>query len=288
MKNFKYLDDLIHSEANEIQLATDIALDDGEEMEYAEGIRLDGDGLVIDGRGHSIDACRKATIFCNFSNVTLKNIVLKNGLRAIYNFKGVLNISDSILQSNLSEISGGAIYNYWGEVNISNSKLLRNVSECHGGAIFNFNGFVNLSGCELSDNTAKTDGGVIFNGSELDIADCRFKDNSCEGSGGAIYDNRGEINIKNSEFSCNSSKGVFGGGAIHKNRGILNVSDCVLAGNVACNDGGAIFAIDCEVILENSRVCNNSSSGREVYTKIMQDLVLKDCDFENNLPGDDL
>ena len=58
--NFKDLDDLIHkSDAKEIVLDSDIVLDDGEESEYLEGIKLDIDDLVINGNGHLIDACGK-------------------------------------------------------------------------------------------------------------------------------------------------------------------------------------------------------------------------------------
>ena len=286
MADFRFLDDLIHSEAKEIVLDCDIVLGDGEEQDYPEGIRLDVGDLIIDGCGHTIDARSKALIFYNTSNVTLKNITLKNGLRAIYNFRGNLNISNSALLENASEVTGGAIYNYWGEVDISNSRLLCNSSGCHGGAIFNFNGDVNVSGSEFSQNHAESDGGAIFNGSRLNIIDCLFDGNVSNGSGGAIYDNRGEINITDSRFLANSSHGTFGGGAIHKNRGILNISGSELSGNSAKSDGGAIFAIDCEMSLEGSKISNNTSSQACVYTKIMQNLVMDGCEFENNLPDD--
>lgn len=285
MKNFKYLDDLIHSGAKEIELTSDIVLNQDEESEYLNGIKLDVD-VIINGNGHFIDACSKALIFHNSSNVVLKNIVLKNGIGAIYNFRGTLSISDSTLMSNVAEVTGGAIYNYWGKVNISNSKLLQNVSGCHGGAIFNFNGDVNILESEFADNLAESDGGAIFNGSKLNIEGCIFKSNASNGSGGAIYDNRGEININDSQLLNNLSKGLFGGGAIHKNRGSLNISDSTLSGNLAENDGGAIFAIDCELALERTVVSNNTSCSGAVYTQIMQDLTLRDCDFENNQPGD--
>ena len=63
-KNFKYLDDLIHSGVKEIVLDSDIVLSDSEESEYEGGIKLDVDDLTIDGNGHTIDAQGKARIFC--------------------------------------------------------------------------------------------------------------------------------------------------------------------------------------------------------------------------------
>ena len=74
-KNFKYLDDLIHSGVKEIILDSNIVLSNDEASEYLEGINLDVDDLVIDGNGHSIDACGKTRIFHSTSkNITIKNI----------------------------------------------------------------------------------------------------------------------------------------------------------------------------------------------------------------------
>ena len=79
-QNFKYLDDLIHSDTEEIILDCDIVLEGMEEYSYYEGISLDVDDLVIDGHGHYIDACKKTRIFnCTASNITIRNITLKNG-----------------------------------------------------------------------------------------------------------------------------------------------------------------------------------------------------------------
>lgn len=284
--NFKYLDDLIHNGTKEIVLTSDIVLDDEEVSKYLDGIKLDVDGLTIDGDGHSIDACGKALIFYNTSRVTIKNITLRNGLGAIYNFRGVLNILNSALQANRAEVTGGAIYNYWGEVNILNSKFSQNSSDCHGGAIFNFNGVMNIVRSEFAYNEAKIDGGAIFNGSKLNIDECIFCANIANGSGGAVYDNRGEISIKDSRLSGNRSNGVFGGGAIHKNRGVLNINDSDFSSNSADCDGAAIFAIDCEMFLEKSTFRSNVSSGAAVHAKDINDLILKDCDFKNNLASD--
>lgn len=72
-KNFKYLDELVHSGAKEIVLDSDIALGVDEWSKYEEGIRLNVDGLAIDGNGHTIDAKEKTRIFhCTGKNIALK------------------------------------------------------------------------------------------------------------------------------------------------------------------------------------------------------------------------
>ena len=84
---------------------SDIGLDILEEFEYKDGIKLDVDGLVIGGNGHTIDAKGKTRIFyCTGKNITIKNITLKNGHAeyggAIYNRDGKLTVSESTLTEN--------------------------------------------------------------------------------------------------------------------------------------------------------------------------------------------
>ena len=97
--NFRDLDELIHSGAKEIILNSDVVLSDGEKPDYVEGIKIDVDGLVINGNGHVIDASEKVRIFCcSASNVKIENITLKNGFAensggAIIN-SGILSIAE--------------------------------------------------------------------------------------------------------------------------------------------------------------------------------------------------
>lgn len=82
------------------------------------GIKLDVDDLAIDGNGHAIDARGLTRIFyCTGQNVTIKNIILKNGFAKEYggaiNNHGELTITKSTLNNNTSRTSGGAVYNYF-------------------------------------------------------------------------------------------------------------------------------------------------------------------------------
>ena len=75
-KNFKYLDELIHSESKEIVLDSDIVLGDEEESEdlYFQGVRLDLDDLIIGGNGFTINAKKNARIFSCTGKDIIKNI----------------------------------------------------------------------------------------------------------------------------------------------------------------------------------------------------------------------
>ena len=46
-RNFKYLDDLIHSNTKNISLTYDTLLDDEEELNYIDGIKLDVDDVDL-------------------------------------------------------------------------------------------------------------------------------------------------------------------------------------------------------------------------------------------------
>lgn len=129
VNNFKFFDDLIHSESENIVLTSDIILDEDEEDQYSRGIEIDLNDLTIDGNGHTIDAMGKARIFeCIWRNILIKNIALNNGLAidggAIYN-KGNLKIMSSKISRNKSLNNGGAIYNDNGRISIKNTFLSR-------------------------------------------------------------------------------------------------------------------------------------------------------------------
>lgn len=207
-KNFKYLDDLIHSGTKEIVLDSDIVLDDGEESEdlFFNGIKLDVDGLIIDGNGHIIDGKEKARIFsCTGKNITIKNITLKNGTHlsailnrgiltvinslftnnrgyggAIWNFEDAfLTIIDSTFANNITVRRGGGVYNCEGTLTIINSVFTGNYANHVGGAVCNFDGMVDITKSTFTDNSAGRHGEAIFctKDGEVNLKDCTFEDN---------------------------------------------------------------------------------------------------------------
>ena len=178
-------------------------------------VGLSADDLVINGNGHTIDACGETQLlYSHGNNVTLKNITLKNGY---------------------SEKSGGAIFND-GVLQLVNCRLENNISRFDGGAIDN-NGYVMISGSEFSNN--KTMGNIIKNDGILDIYGSNFKDNlsrhiisnhegknlylfNCEFSDNctvdAIIQNDGKsmtadgITFKNNSFKRDSAIGICNNG----------------------------------------------------------------------------
>ena len=117
-KNFRFLDDLIHSGKRNICLGSDIRLDDDEKYEHVHGIEIDVDDLVIEGMGHFIDARHFGRIFSiTGRNITIKNVVFQNG----YSFsRSKDEETDGVYRNPILPTGyGGAIYNR-GEVTLIN------------------------------------------------------------------------------------------------------------------------------------------------------------------------
>lgn len=172
--NFKELDKLIHSRKNRITLTSDVVLEDGEELIYKNGIEIDVDGLIIDGKGHTIDARDKARIF----NVRAKlqiiivNVVFKNGLHregggAICSFSKFLTLGNCTFNHNTSN-EGGAIYNH-AFLKASNCSFKYNYSR-NSQDIYNWDTLI-LNDCTFENPNEN----IIFNLNTVKTRDCTFE-----------------------------------------------------------------------------------------------------------------
>ena len=222
-KNFKYLDELIHSGIKEIVLDSDIVLSDDEELQYLEGIKLDVDDLIINGNGHRIDSQGKTRIFhCTGKNIAIENIILKNGYAkrdggAIVNVRGGLSITHSAFAGNIGKWSG-AIYNKGGELSVADSTFTGNTTKGNGGAIHNFDGGLTITESTFTGNTASYGGAIRNDWGELTITESTLTGNTAHRYGGAINNDEGELTITESTLQQNTAKNGDGG-AIHNNWG---------------------------------------------------------------------
>ena len=256
IRNFKYLDDLIHSGAKEIVLDSDIILSENEESSYKRGIEINVDDLIIDGNGHTIDARGKVRIFLSIGeNTTIKNITLKNG------FAGVLD--------------GGAILNNWGKLNIVESTLINNVAG-RGGAIRS-DGDLTIRESTLKCNTADSYGGAIhIYKCNLTMVKSTLNEN-CAEWGGAINSNKSELSIIETAFLGNMSKY---GGAVENAGGQLEIISCLLKGNRSNSFGGAINNPKGSLKIFDCEILNNESSINIIMN--VDSLQVHNTDFRDN------
>ena len=150
--------------------------------------------ITIDGKGHTLDAKGSSRIFkINAENVTLKNIIFKNGHGnngGAIQWMNTKGVADNCTFINCSAENGGSVY--WnGE-----------------------NGMINTS--TFDHSTATSNGGAIYwNANNGEIANSIFT-NSYAQNGGAVYvpENR-NVEIKSSIFDSNiaeeESGAVYGG-----------------------------------------------------------------------------
>ncbi|SDA49019.1 right-handed parallel beta-helix repeat-containing protein [Methanobrevibacter millerae] len=209
-RNFKYLDKQIHGNASEIFLDSDIVLGKSEERKYSTGIELDVDNIVINGNGHTMDGRQKARMFkCKAKNVTIKNMVFKNGFSDIFGSAllntGELRIEDSTFVDNkvsqdMNHPGGGAVMSQ-GKLIIVNCKFLNNSSNKRGGAIHNM-GELTISDSVFKNNTAEI-GAAIRNEGEMTMSNSRICENVSPNN---IIHNSQFVEIKNSEFSKNTGR----------------------------------------------------------------------------------
>ena len=257
-KNFKYLDDLIHSGQKDIVLDSDIVLDDGEESEYLKGIKLDVDNLAIEGNGYTIDAQRLTRIFyCTGKNVTIKNITLKRGFSkgnggAVHNKGGLTIIKSKFIDCTAKR--GGTLYNI-DKLTIRESAFDKNIANRDGGSIYN-KGRISITKSSFNKNSAKW-GGAIHNKSELSIIKSKLIDNFAKCGGGAIH-NKGELVINETAFSKNIAK-VIGGVINNNSRGELIIRKSILTENTSEDTGGVIHSSKGNFKIFNCEIsCNNS------------------------------
>ena len=228
-KSFKYLNSLIGSGVKEIKLSHDII-----NKEFKKGIDINHDNTVIDGDGHIIDGFAKGIFNINACNVTLKNIIFRNG----------------------STFEGGAINNKSDSLTLINCSFECNISN-DGGAINN-EGYIEIKECDFSKNIAnETDGGAINNKGEAKLTNCSFTNNSSHNNGGAIS-NLGRLDIEGGEFKSNRAKN--NGASINNAKGAsLTLIGTSFENNSAKGKGSVIFN-DHHVKMEECAFSNNIST----------------------------
>jgi predicted outer membrane repeat protein len=281
-KTFKSLDELIHSDKDTVKLAFDVCLDEDEAADYEDGIKIDVDGLTLDGQGHVIDADNRATIFkIDAKNVTIRNVVFKNAFShmggAVSNIGEVTFEGCSFIENVASEL-GGAIVNDK-KMTISDCLFEGNSSGGVGGAIAaTFASDLTVRKTRFIKNAVSLDiecpgevlpdeaqgfGGAIYNNGKLDIDDAEFTDNISDRNGGAmIVLPDAKISIGSSSFANNHSKAD--GGAIHT-MGEIDITDCEFTGNSADNNGGVFDATGMSKLkISNSRFADNTAKNANV------------------------
>ena len=299
-----------------LTLDSDIAMTDDEAAGFVGGVAINKD-IVIDGKGHTIDAKNLGRIFSigEGFTVTLTNATLINGKAdkggAIYN-DGSLTLSDVKLSDNAADGYGGAVFNN-GELVVSDSVFDSNdivnrgsASVDYGGAaIYNwYDGILTVSGSNFTNNIKNYKNGDRLVGAVATIGDATISDsyfvNNAGRWGGAITtsgaliagDDVNTLTVSGSTFKENG--GLYGAG-IFVAGSDFTVSDCVFDKNTAFgkgnmtpnnNNGAAIVVTDTNKaiagIITGSNFTNNKAQYGGAIDICEGNIKITDSEFVNN------
>ena len=299
-----------------LTLDSDIAMTDDEAAGFVGGVAINKD-IVIDGKGHTIDAKNLGRIFSigeGFA-VTLTNATLINGKAdkggAIYN-DGSLTLSDVKLSDNAADSYGGAVFNN-GHLVVGNSVFDSNdivnrgsASVDYGGAaIYNwYDGILTVSGSNFTNNIKNYKNGDRLVGAVATIGDATISDsyfvNNSGRWGGAITtsgaliagDDVNTLTVSGSTFKENG--GLYGAG-IFVWGSDFTVSDCVFDKNTAFgkgnmtpnnNNGAAIVVTDTGKDITGAITGSNFTNNKAQYGGAIYickgNIAISDSLFENN------
>ena len=265
-----------------LTLDSDIAMTDDEAAGFVGGVAINKD-IVIDGKGHTIDAKNLGRIFeidGGFA-VTLTNATLINGKAdnggAIYNF-GNLDLVHVNFVNNTAKY-GGAIMNYAYGLVLDDSTFTNNTAKI-GGAIYNSADCFVVGNSTFANNTATSNGGVIFNyGIGFVVGNSTFVNNSAADGAGAILNGGRGFVVGNSTFVNNTATSK--GGAIY-NYGIgFVVGNSTFANNTA-EDAGAVYNEGDNSVVGNSTFVNNTATSIGGAIINNGKLVVDNSAFEDN------
>ena len=299
-----------------LTLDSDIAMTDDEAAGFVGGVAINKD-IVIDGKGHTIDAKNLGRIFSigEGFTVTLTNATLINGKAteggAIYN-DGSLTLSDVKLSDNAADSYGGAVFNN-GELVVSDSVFDSNdivnrgsASVDYGGAaIYNwYDGILTVSGSNFTNNIKNYKNGDRLVGAVATIGDATISDsyfvNNSGRWGGAISasgyliagDDVNTLTVSGSTFKENG--GLYGAG-IFVAGSDFTVSDCVFDKNTAFgkgnmtpnnNNGAAIVVTDTGKDITGAITGSNFTNNKAQYGGAIYicegNIAISDSLFENN------
>ena len=316
IKTFTDLQNAIGLVRGTLTLDSDIAMTDDEAANFKDGVVINKN-IVIDGKGHTIDARDLGRIFSigEGFTVTLTNATLINGRAAeggaIYN-DGSLTLSDVKLSDNTADSYGGAVFNN-GHLVVSDSVFDSNdivnrgsASVDYGGAaIYNwYDGVLTVSGSNFTNNIKNYKNGDRLVGAIATIGDATISDsyfvNNAGRWGGAIStagyllagDDVNTLTVSGSTFKENG--GLYGAG-IFVAGSDFTVSDCVFDKNTAFgkgdmtpnnNNGAAIVVTDTGKditgAITGSKFTNNKAQyGGAIYI-CEGNIAISDSLFENN------
>jgi predicted outer membrane repeat protein len=265
------------------------------DLDITDNLTIQGAGsgvTIVDGNG-LVTADRVFQITATTQTTSLAGLTIQNGKKDANTFDeggGIywdgsgsqLNLSDVVIENNISKYGGGIYINYSSNGDIVNfdQVIIRNNSAAAaaGGIGVNFGDYAtfDMHISQVYSNTAYEGGGIYFQNAQVNhlhivnINDSQIYSNKASLSAG--FENRsGDATVPviliNTTFAQNQAAAY--GGAIG-NYGTLDISTSTLDGNTAGARGGGIYDYEGgQVNLNQSTLSNNSAQyGGAIYSEL--------------------
>ena len=270
-ETFDQLDKVINNDSipeyGTVELDSDYTFSDSDISTVGtDGISIDK-SITIDGKGHTLNASNKASIFKinNNARVILQNIIFINGNAsdggAIYVDSGSsFEIINCTFSNNFASYNGGAIFlatdSFTSQSVIINSNFTNNVA-LNGGAIYAGASALAISLSDFSHNNASSNGGSLFIDGIANINQTTF-DNDYAKAGGSIYMIGNSDSHSTIDFSTfKNCYSIGDGGACYISSDNAVIRNTNFINNVAGDDGGALYWDGNDGIIYNITCTNN-------------------------------
>jgi hypothetical protein len=180
---------------------------------------------------------------------------------------------------------GGGILFMDGDGYFEQTDIVGNTSENKGGGVHAHTSDPEFVGCTFQGNAAREGGGINCYSSDPTFTGCRFLENISSSNGGAFKCSNGSAAVLDScSLIGNIALGnaAQGGALFLLNQCDVELTNCGIHANMA-DFGGAIYARNCEPVLEHCVFISNSArtNGGALYFN-MAETILRRCTLFRN------
>jgi hypothetical protein len=235
----------------------------------AQGSEATGDAADMGGGAISVDGGEATISGSTFTNNRASGTSGSGG--AIINKGGTLTVTNSAFSDNTSNRAGGAIEDASGTTNLTGVTLSGNnagTNPGNGGGLHTGGGTVTVSGGSVTNNTA-VEGGGLWSSGTLTVSDettisgntaIGDDDDAFEGGGG-LFNQGGTMTVTGATVSNNAASGPggSGGGAFNSGDGELTIRSSTFTSNTSNRAGGGIEVNGGTVTLEDVDFASNNA-----------------------------
>ena len=261
-----------------------VIISDGNGLTFTESTFNENEADDDGGVAYVRNNCTMKFMSCLFAN----NRVGDSG-GAIYgrDYSDITIINTTIKNCRADDSGGGVYMREYSGAYIENSTFTYNSAD-NGGAVFAWrNNDVKIDASIFENNQADTDGGTLYIRiqSNLTVLNCFFIRNRAVNNGNIFATDSINVELTSSNFAGNMAGND--GGAVYLYDGCdMLMFECNISHSVSGDSGGALYGRrNTSMRISNSVINNNQAenSGGGVYAQQDSFVTIENCGFNNNV-----